>query len=195
MLAKGHDFPSITLVGVICADLSLSLPDFRAGERTFQLLAQVAGRAGRGKEEGKVIMQTYNPDHFIIQAARQQDFLEFFQNEAPFRKALMYPPFSRMIQLKISGNKALKVQTFAKNVAQVLEILIDKEKQKNLIQVLGPIEAPIQKISSRFRWQILVKSFSSKTLNNLITAMMNHPRVNPKTGVRMIVDVDPYSLM
>jgi primosomal protein N' (replication factor Y) (superfamily II helicase) len=195
MLAKGHDFPSITLVGVICADLSLSLPDFRAGERTFQLLAQVAGRAGRGKEEGKVIMQTYNPDHFIIQAARQQDFLEFFQNEAPFRKALMYPPFSRMIQLKFSGNNALKVQTFAKDVAQVLEILIDKEKQKNLIQVLGPIEAPIQKISSRFRWQMLVKSFSSKTLNNLITSMMNHPGVNPKTGVRMIVDVDPYSLM
>ncbi len=195
MLAKGHDFPSITLVGVICADLSLSLPDFRAGERTFHLLAQVAGRAGRGKTEGKVIMQTYNPDHFIIQAARQQDFLEFFQNEAPFRKALMYPPFSRMIQLKISGNNALKVQNFAKSVAQVLEILIDKEKQKNLIQVLGPIEAPIQKIASRFRWQILVKSFSSKTLNHLMTSMMNHSKINPKTGVRMIVDVDPYSLM
>ena len=195
MLAKGHDFPSITLVGVICADLSLSLPDFRAGERTFQLLAQVAGRAGRGKTEGKVIMQTYNPDHFIIQAARQQDFLEFFQNEAPFRKALMYPPFSRMIQVKISGNNALKVQNFAKSVAQVLEILIDKEKQKNLIQVLGPIEAPIQKIASRFRWQILVKSFSSKTLNHLMTSMMNHSKINPKTGVRMIVDVDPYSLM
>ena len=195
MLAKGHDFPSITLVGVICADLSLSLPDFRAGERTFQLLAQVAGRAGRGKTEGKVIMQTYNPEHFIIQAARQQDFLEFFHNEAPFRKALMYPPFSRMVQLKISGNNALKVQTFAEDVAQVLEILIDKDKQKNLIQVLGPIEAPIQKIASRFRWQILVKSFSSKALNVLITSMMNHPGVNSKTGVRMIVDVDPYSLM
>lgn len=92
MLAKGHDFPSITLVGVICADLSLSLPDFRASERTFQLLAQVAGRAGRGKEPGRVIMQTYNPDHFTIEASRKQDFLEFFNQESPFRKALMYPP-------------------------------------------------------------------------------------------------------
>ena len=196
MLAKGHDFPSITLVGVICADLSLSLPDFRAGERTFQLLAQVAGRAGRGETKGKVIMQTYNPDHFIIQAARQQDFLDFFQNEAPFRKALMYPPFSRMIQLKISGNNALKVKIFAGNVANILKTTLDKEKnQKNMVQILGPIEAPIQRISSKFRWQILVKSPSARLINRLITSMMNHGKIKPGTGVRLIVDVDPYSLM
>ncbi len=196
MLAKGHDFTSITLVGVICADLSLSLPDFRAGERTFQLLAQVAGRAGRGKTIGKVIMQTYNPDHFIIQAARQQDFLEFFHSEVPFRKALMYPPFSRMVQLKISGNNALKVKVFAGSVAKVLKAAIDKDKkQNNMLQILGPIEAPIQKISSKFRWQILVKSTSSKSINGLITSMMDHPKINPTSGVRLIVDVDPYSLM
>ncbi|MCP4672429.1 MAG: primosomal protein N' [Desulfobacula sp.] len=196
MLAKGHDFPSITLVGVICADLSLSLPDFRAGERTFQLLAQVAGRAGRGETKGRVIMQTYNPDHFIIQAARQQDFLEFFQNEVPFRKALMYPPFSRMIQLKISGNNALKVKMFAGNIAMVLQTLLGKDKkQKNMIQILGPIEAPIQRISSKFRWQILVKSPSAGLINGLITSMMNHGKIKPGAGVRLIVDVDPYSLM
>ena len=196
MLAKGHDFPSITLVGVICADLSLSLPDFRAGERTFQLLAQVAGRAGRGKAIGKVIMQTYNPDHFIIQAARQQDFLEFFQSEVPFRKALMYPPFSRMVQLKISSNNALKAKIFAGNVAKVLKAVLDKDKkQNNMLQILGPIEAPIQRISSKFRWQILVKSTSSKSINDMITSMMDHPKINPTSGVRLIVDVDPYSLM
>ncbi|MCK5162177.1 MAG: primosomal protein N', partial [Desulfobacula sp.] len=149
MLAKGHDFPYITLVGVICADLSLSLPDFRAGERTFQLLAQVAGRAGRGQTPGKVIMQTYSPDHFIIGAAKKQDFLEFFQSEVPYRKALMYPPFSRMIQLKISGSRFEKVKAYAANVAGVLAALLDNEdKQKNMVQILGPIEAPIQKISS-----------------------------------------------
>jgi len=196
MLAKGHDFPSITLVGVICADLSLSLPDFRAGERTFQLLAQVAGRAGRGDIEGKVVMQTYNPEHFIIEAAKKQDFIEFFQNEVPYRKALLYPPFSRMIQLKISGSHFEKVKAYAAMVAQVLKALLEKqENQKNTIQILGPVEASIQKISSRFRWQILVKSTSSVRVNRLIKAMMDHPKTKLKSGIRMAVDVDPYSLM
>ena len=196
MIAKGHDFPSITLVGVICADLSLSIPDFRAGERTFQLLAQVAGRAGRGKTKGKVIMQTFNPEHFIIEAAKKQDFFEFFQNEVPFRKALMYPPFSRMIQLKISGSDFIKVKNYAGSVAEVLKVLLANEAgQKNMVQVLGPIEAAIQKISSRFRWQILVKSPSAALVNRLIKSMMAHPKVTPKSGIRLMVDVDPYSLL
>ena len=196
MLAKGHDFPSITLVGVICADLSLSLPDFRAGERTFQLLAQVAGRAGRGDTPGKVIMQTYNPDHFIIEAARKQDFFEFFQNEAPFRKALMYPPFSRMIQLKISGNDPARVKAYALKVAEVLNGLIKAWNiPKNTVQILGPIEASIQKIASRFRWQILIKSASSSGINRLVTAMISHPALLSGSGIAMAVDVDPYSLM
>ena len=196
MLAKGHDFPFITLVGVICADLSLSLPDFRAGERTFQLLAQVAGRAGRGETVGKVIMQTYNPDHFIIEAAKKQDFFEFFQKEVPYRKALLYPPFSRMIQLKISGSNFAKVKAYAATVADILKILLENEEnQKNMVQILGPIEAPIQKISSRFRWQILVKSPSSSLVNRLVKSMMGHPKLNPKSGISLMVDVDPYSLM
>ena len=196
MLAKGHDFPSITLVGVIRADLSLSFPDFRAGERTFQLLAQVAGRAGRGETIGKVIMQTYNPDHFIIEAAKKQNFFEFFQNEVPYRKALLYPPFSRMIQLKISGRNFAKVKAYAANVADILKIVLgNEENQKHMVQILGPIEAPIQKISSRFRWQIFLKSPSSVLVNRLVKSMMGHPKVTPKSGVSLIVDVDPYSLM
>ena len=113
MVAKGHDFPNITLVGIICADLSLSFPDFRAGERTFQLLAQVAGRAGRGSSAGRVILQTYNPDHFSILAARDQDFNSFYHQEINFRKALNYPPFSRMIRLKISGKDPALTQNYA----------------------------------------------------------------------------------
>jgi len=196
MLAKGHDFSSITLVGVICADLSLSLPDFRAGERTFQLLAQVAGRAGRGQTEGRVIMQTYNPEHFIIEAAKKQDFREFFQNEIPYRKALLYPPFSRMIQLKLSGRDVVAVKEYAAMVAQVLkELLESREEQKTRIQILGPIEASIQKISSQFRWQILLKSPSSVLVSGLVKSMMDHPKITPKSGIRLVVDVDPYSLM
>ncbi len=196
MLAKGHDFPSITLVGIICADLSLSLPDFRAGERTFQLLAQVAGRAGRGETPGKVIMQTYNPEHFIIEASRHQDFIKFFRNEAPFRKALMYPPFTRMIQLKISGNDLKKVKMLSSNIMKILKMKLERvENQKYMVEILGPIESPIQKISSKFRWQILIKSPSSALINKLVKSMMEDPALDIKSGLRLIVDVDPYSLM
>ncbi len=196
MLAKGHDFPSITLVGVVCADLSLNLPDFRAGERTFQLLAQVAGRAGRGDTPGKVIMQTYNPEHFIIEASRKQDFREFFQNEAPFRKALMYPPFSRMIQLKISGGKKPRVERFALSVSEVLQAFLEEEgNQTHPVQILGPIEAAIGKISSMFRWQILLKSPSSALLNRMVSTMMDHPKTASRSGIRLVIDVDPYFLM
>jgi len=195
MLAKGHDFPFITLVGVICADLSLSLPDFRASERTFQLLAQVAGRSGRGQEPGKVIMQTYNPEHFSIEAARRQDFMEFFNNEAPFRKALMYPPFTRMIQLKISGRDEKKVASFAEQVADVLECLLsDTPEIGESVQVLGPIEATIYRISSRFRWQILIKSPSSTHLSRLVNSMKIHPRIKAANKIAIAIDVDPYSL-
>ena len=192
MLAKGHDFPAITLVGVICADLSLSLPDFRASERTFQLLAQVAGRAGRGAEPGRVIMQTFNPDHFTIKAARNQDHIEFFNQETPFRKALMYPPFSRMIQLKVSGKNADKTRCHAQLAADRLEQLNIREPK---VQILGPIEAAIQKISSRYRWQILIKGVSAGNLSRMVSAMVLDPVIQKVKSVSIVIDVDPYSLL
>jgi len=196
MLAKGHDFPSITLVGIICADLSLNLPDFRAGERTFQLLAQVAGRAGRGDTPGRVIMQTYAPEHFIIESSKNQDFIEFFNHEAPFRKALMYPPYARMVQIKISGNDLSKVKNQAIALAHALESMIESDKDvKETVQVLGPIEAAIQRISSRYRWQILLKSPSASLLNRLVRSMLSHPDIKPGKNLTIAVDVDPYYLM
>ena len=196
MLAKGHDFPSITLVGVICADLSLSLPDFRASERTFQLLAQVAGRAGRGQEPGSVIMQTYNPEHFAIESARCQDYMDFFNHEAPFRKALMYPPFTRMIQLKISGKDEARVARSVEVVSDVLRQLMSTAPEiKDSVQILGPIEASIHRISSRFRWQILIKSPSFAHISQLVKAMRVHPGIRAIKQVAIAIDVDPYSLM
>ncbi|WDP88208.1 MAG: primosomal protein N' [Desulfobacter sp.] len=192
MLAKGHDFPSITLVGVVCADLSLSLPDFRSGERTFQVLAQVAGRAGRGKAPGQVIMQTYNPDHFIIEASQKQDFEAFFNEEVPFRKALMYPPFTRMIQLKISGKNEKKTAAHAFLVAKVLDRL---NTGSSPVQILGPIEAAIQKISARFRWQILIKSVSARQIHAMVSAMAGDPEISRVKTVSIGIDVDPYFLM
>jgi primosomal protein N' (replication factor Y) len=141
-------------------------------------------------------MQTYNPDHFIIEASRKQDFHEFFHNEAPFRKALMYPPFSRMTQLKISGHDSGKVKAYAETVESILKGLLENEDLfKGKVQVLGPVEAPIQRISSRFRWQILVKSPSAALVNRLVKTTLDHPDAKPKSGITLSVDVDPYFLM
>ena len=196
MLAKGHDFPSITLVGVVCADLSLNLPDFRAGERTFQLLAQVAGRAGRGEKPGKVIMQTYTPDHFTIEASVHQDHMEFFNHEAPFRKALGYPPFTRMIQLKVSGKTEDRVAAHANTLARVMHEFLEKHPDPKIpVDILGPIEASITRISGRFRWQILLKSPSASRLKDMVGAALEHPDIKGVRHSRIAVDVDPYSLL
>ena len=197
MLAKGHDFPAITLVGVICADLSMNLPDFRAGERTFQLLAQVAGRAGRGDAPGTVIMQTYTPDHFTIEASRRQDYIEFFNHEIPFRKALKYPPFARIIQVKISGRDKDKTAQHARQVADILAFLLgsDDKDTPSGVEILGPIEAPIQRISSRFRWQLLIKGTSFNRISLLVRTMQQHPDIRKIKNTAIGIDVDPYSLM
>ncbi len=196
MLAKGHDFPFITLVGVICADLSLNFPDFRAGERTFQLLAQVAGRAGRGDRKGRVVMQTYNPEHFSIEAAKNQDFIEFYHKDLPFRKGLSYPPFSRIIQLKITSTDKEKVKQHALLVGEICKKMLDKDTENgHFIQVLGPIEAGIPKIALRYRWQILLKSVSASLLNRLVRAMVAEKKVFANKDVKVAIDVDPYFMM
>ena len=196
MLAKGHDFPNITLVGIVCADLSLNFPDFRASERTFQLLAQVAGRAGRGDRKGSVIMQTYNRDHFSITSSRKQDFTEFYLNEIPFRKALLYPPYSRIIQLKISGKDKKKVEETAEAAGEFLNSKIRRDLQiKESIQVLGPVEAGIPKIAARFRRQILLKGTSAFRLNRLVRELIEDREIKTNKGVSIAVDVDPYHML
>ena len=196
MLAKGHDFPFITLVGIICADLSLNFPDFRSSERTFQILAQVAGRAGRGEQEGKVIMQTYNSDHFAIQASKNQDFIEFYQSETPFRKALLYPPFARIIQLKISGIDPLKVKNHALMIGKMLKTMLKNDKSLiKKVQILGPIEAGIPKIATRFRWQILIKGINISILNKLVKNLISQKQIKSEKNVSTTIDVDPYSML
>ncbi len=197
MVAKGHDFPNITLVGVICADLSLSFPDFRAGERTFQLLAQVAGRAGRGDRFGRVILQTYNPEHFSIDAARRQDFSSFYQQEIGFRNALKYPPFSRIIQLKISGKDSQKTKDHAHMLGDVCQSL--KAGDRNYyqsVEIMGPIEASLTRIAQRYRWQILLKGSNTRRLHQFINQLMsNHPVVFNRHRVQVAIDVDPVFMM
>jgi primosomal protein N' (replication factor Y) len=197
MVTKGHDFPGITLVGIICADLSLSFPDFRAGERTFQLLAQVAGRAGRGKTPGRVILQTYNPDHFSIQCARHQDFKRFYQQEITSRKALDYPPFSRMIQIKISSrdrSKGSRQAALMGGLAQ--EIIQVHPGYRKTIQVFGPLESPLPRIAARYRWQMLFKGLHLPHLRKFMQQLLLDSQADrPRRDVTIAVDVDPFFMM
>jgi primosomal protein N' (replication factor Y) len=197
MVAKGHDFPNITLVGIICADLSLNFPDFRAGERTFQLLAQVAGRAGRGTVPGRVILQTYNPNHFSILSATEQNFKNFYNAEIDFRKSLNYPPFSRMVQLKISGKDEEKTRQHAQAVGDLCNAL--KRNNKSFlksVEILGPIEASLPRIAKRYRWQILLKGLSVKPLHRFLNQVWFKNRVKiSNRDVKVVLDVDPFFMM
>ena len=197
MVAKGHDFPNITLVGIICADLSLNFPDFRAGERTFQLLAQVAGRAGRGTAPGRVILQTYNPNHFAILSATQQDYETFYNQEINFRKSLNYPPFSRMAQLKISGKDREKTRYHAQAIGDLCHTLKkNNPSYLNSVEILGPIEASLPKIAKRYRWQILLKCPSIKQLHRILHQIWFDNKTNLNTrDVSVVLDVDPFFMM
>ncbi len=197
MIAKGHDFPNITLVGIVCADLSLNFPDFRAGERTFQLLSQVAGRAGRGTAPGKVIMQTYNPDHFSIRSAKDQDFKTFYNKEITDRKTLYYPPFSRLIQLKISGKDKEKTRLFSEEIGHLCATLRKTEKSfAKSVEVLGPIEAPIFRIAKHYRWQILLKGLNVRTLHRYVRRLLFENTLQSRNrDVRLGIDVDPFFML
>ncbi len=196
MVAKGHDYPYITLVGIICADLSLSLPDFRAGERTFQLLAQVSGRAGRGDTPGQVILQTYNPNHFSIEASQHQDYLAFYRQEIEFRKALQYPPFTRMIQIRISGKDARQTAMHAQRIGALCRKLLQAHTRYRQLVLLGPLEAPLTRIANRYRWQLLVKGPHAGPLHGFVRESLFGPQaVVRKHDVVVTLDVDPVFLM
>lgn len=196
MVAKGHDYPHITLVGIICADLSLNLPDFRAGERTFQLLAQVAGRAGRGRQPGRVILQTLNPDHFSIQCARNQDSEAFYREEIRFRKALQYPPYTRLIQVRIQSGEKGRAAEAARQLGQLGQSIKSGSKQYGCVDLLGPIEAPLAKIANQYRWQLLLKSANTGVLHRFAHELAFGKGVAAaKRDVSISLDVDPLYLM
>jgi len=194
MITKGHDVFGVTLVGALLADLSLNLPDFRAAERTFQLLSQVGGRSGRGDDPGRVIIQTYAPDHYALQFLLTHDYQGFFNTESEFRRALNYPPFGRVINLRFDGPKLAQVEKQAQSTAQELRELQNRSiKFRDEIEVLGPAPAPIEKLRNRFRWQLLLKGKQSSLLLELARhALKSFPR---SRSVRLHVDVDPYSML
>lgn len=194
MITKGHDVTGVTLVGALLADLSLNLPDFRSGERTFQLLSQVAGRSGRGDEPGTVIIQTYAPDHYAIQHLIHHDYKGFFAAEIDFRRALNYPPFSRLVSLRLESPRLDEVEKKAQMLGQTLrEGIMKSARLRGTIEILGPAPAPIEKLRNRYRWQLLLKGKQSAPLLELAKrARQALPRSH---SVRLHIDVDPYNML
>jgi primosomal protein N' (replication factor Y) len=188
MIAKGLHFPNVTLVGVVFADLSLHMPDFRAGERTFQLLAQVAGRAGRGEVSGEVIVQTFTPFHAAIQAARRLEFEGFCDQEMEFRKELTYPPFGHLACILVRGKSENKVSFCATALARALQ----KDKDAGVIAA-DAVPAPISRIRSEYRYQVILRSKSAGRMLKLIRQSMAEVRF-PK-DVACSIDMDALSLM
>lgn len=197
MITKGYDFPRVTLVGVIAADLSLAFPDFRAAERTFQLLSQVAGRAGRGEQPGRVLVQTFNPDHYAVQATVAHDYAALYKQEKALRELLGYPPFAYLACLRLQGNVSEKTSQRAQELAAAMHAFLARwPKRGREIQILGPVEAPIPKLLGKYRWHILVKA---KKANLLQRYLMEVDRLQKKvlaaTGVTLVLDVDPYQMI
>ncbi|MFH1488733.1 MAG: primosomal protein N' [Pseudomonadota bacterium] len=197
MITKGYDFPDVTLVGVIAADFSLGFPDFRAGERTFQILAQVAGRTGRGDQGGRVIVQTFNPEHYAITTAKNHDYVSFYHMEKALREQLGYPPFSFLACLRFQGNSMTRTAEKAQQMGQAMNGLLARwPKRGKEIQILGPVEAPLSKIRGKHRWQILIKSKRAALLNVFLKEVEGFSgRVLRASGVNMTIDVDPYQML
>jgi len=193
MVTKGHDVPGVTLVGVLFADVSLNLPDFRAAERTFQLLAQVAGRAGRGVEPGRVIIQTYAPQHYSIRSAARHDFARFAVRELRYRKRLGYPPFTRMVNIRLEGKEGEKVRASAERLAH--NLLQNVQRGDKMPMILGPAPAPLERLKGRERWQILLKGEDRQTLHTLVRKVQEESAQSPSREVRIIIDVDPYNML
>jgi primosomal protein N' (replication factor Y) len=183
------DIPNVTLVGIVLADIGLSIPDFRAAERTFQLLTQAAGRAGRGETPGRVVIQTLNPDHYAIRFAAGQDYEGFYQKEIEFRKWLRYPPFSAFANVIIRAEK----QEEALRMSTELGYLLDPQPEG--VRVMGPAEAPVLRVKSEFRYQILLKAARRTVLRDVLKKLRGFAEKDKWKATALVIDVDPISLM
>ena len=189
MIAKGHDIPNVTLVGVVAADMGLGMPDFRAAERTFQLLTQVAGRAGRGSLPGIVLVQTINPEHYAVRLAAAQDYQGFYEKELNFRRMMHYPPFAAMANVLVRSEK----KEMAMRMSTELGFLLNPPPEK--LRVMGPAEAPVPRLKNEYRYQFLIKAASRKALNELLQKIRNFAIEHKWGATALVIDVDPLTLM
>ena len=189
MIAKGHDIPNVTLVGVVSADVGLGVPDFRAAERTFQLLTQVAGRAGRGNLPGIVLIQTINPDHYAVRFAAAQDYELFYKKELEFRRLMRYPPFSALANLLVRSQS----QEEALRMAGELGHLLTPPAES--LKILGPAEAPVPRLKNEYRYQLLIKAGSRKVLKETLESVRRFAAERNWKATALVIDVDPLTLL
>ncbi len=189
MIAKGHDIPNVTLVGIISADTGLGLPDFRAAERTFQLLTQAAGRAGRGALPGIVMIQTINPDHYAVRLASQQNYTGFYEKELQFRRLMRYPPFAALANVLVRSASQEDAMRMSAELGRLLTPPPEDTK------VLGPAEAPVERLKAEYRYQMLIKSSNRKRLNELLRDLRRFAANRKWNATSLVIDVDPITLL
>jgi primosomal protein N' (replication factor Y) len=192
MIAKGHDFHNVTLVGVISVDAGLAMPDFRSAERTFQLLTQVAGRAGRGDRPGKVIIQTYHPEHYAVVCARAQDYEGFYQREINFRRMMNYPPFCALVNILVHDKEVTKAHGTADRLASELR---QAAQDQGMIRVLGPAPAPLARLRNEYRFQVLIKARNRRSAREALDIAMDRALKNGINPYSISIEVDPINLM
>ena len=190
MIVKGHDFPNVTLVGVIAADGTLNIGDYRAEERTFQTITQVAGRAGRENEKGNVVVQTYNPDNYAIVCSQKQDYEKFYDGEILLRKRLNYPPFCDIILIRIHGENLEKVK---KAASKIYDDLLE-QKNENL-SIYKPVPSPVDRIQNVYRWRIVIKGRLNKKALVTINNVINKFYLGKNKDINLIVDTNPNNMM
>ncbi len=193
MIAKGLDNPNVTLVGVISADASFNLPDFRAAERGFQLLTQVAGRAGRGEYLGDVIFQTYNPDFYALESAKEQNYSKFFDTEISAREEFDYPPFSQIIRIIISCENNFRAEKSAMEIAMRLNTMTDKFGFSEYLSVLGPSPCVIERLNGFYRFQILIKNKLNEKGHSFVSKFFD--KITMPKDIRLAIDVDPIDIL
>lgn len=193
MIAKGLDNPNVTLVGVISADASFNLPDFRASERGFQLLTQVAGRAGRGEFKGRVLFQTYNPEYYALESAKSQNYAEFYGKEIKSREDFDYPPFSQIIRLILSSQNNFRAEKAAQEIALRLCTMIEKFGFGERLEILGPTPCVIERINGYYRFQILIKNKLESKGHQFVSSFLN--KITAPKDIRMTIDVDPLDIL
>ncbi len=193
MIAKGLDFENVDLVGIVAADVSLNIPDFRSGERTFQLVTQVAGRSGRGGSQGDVIIQTYMPENYAILCAADHDYRKFYSDEILLRKTLGYPPFGDIIRITVLSDMEENAE---KGADQMKAMILSCTSQKEEENILGPNSAPVYKVKNEFRYYIHIKSNNSmrKKYEDILSKLKNEINTDKKKGFRVIIEVNPFSL-
>jgi primosomal protein N' (replication factor Y) len=196
MIAKGLDFPNVTLVGVVNADVGLHLPDFRSAERTFQLLSQVAGRAGRGPQGGRVVVQTFNPEQPCISLAATHDYVTFVDQELAHRRQHKYPPYERLARLIVRGRDQQATGDFAEQLAAAFQTALGQLASGDAppqVRLLGPAEAPVFRLKGYYRYHFQLQSPSAGTLHQLLRAVL--PALRPPNGVEFTLDVDPFNML